>query len=133
MRRLCPTISELNAFHSSARHLSFTQAAKELCVTQGAISRHVAALESYLGQQLFVRNSLGLMLTDAGHTYLRATLPALSTLESVTAQMKAQGGPGGALNLSVPPTFATQWLFPRLGHLKSVLPQVHLNFVHYVH
>jgi DNA-binding transcriptional LysR family regulator len=133
MKRLCPTISELNAFHSAARHLNFTRASRELCVTQGAVSRHVAALEAYLGQQLFTRRAQGLGLTEAGKTYLKATLPALSLLESATAELKAQGGLGGALNLSLPPTFVTQWLFPRLGHFKSALPQVQLNLVRYVH
>ena len=133
MRRLCPTLSELNAFHSAARHLVFTAAARELCVTQGAISRHVAALEDYLGQKLFLRQSTGLELTEAGATYLKATRPAVAALESATAQLMSYGGNGGALNLSVPPTFATQWLFPRLGHLKRTLPQVTLNFVRYAH
>jgi len=133
MRRLCPTISELNAFHSAARHLAFTTAAKELCVTQSAISRHIAALENYLGQTLFLRKPGGLELTDAGVTYLNATRAALSALESATAQLMSYGGTGGTLNLSVPPTFATQWLFPRLGHFRRTLPQVILNFVRYQH
>lgn len=133
MRRLCPTISELNAFHTAAKYLSFTQAARELCVTQGAISRHIAGLESYLGTPLFVRRSPGLELTGAGLTYRNATLPALSTLETATAQLMSQGGSGGVLNLSVPPTFATHWLFSRLGHFKCTVPQVNLNFVRYQH
>ena len=133
MKRLCPTISELNAFHASAKHLAFTMAAKELCVTQSAISRHIAGLEDYLGQKLFLRKTTGLELTEAGATYLNATRPAMAQLESATAQLMSYGGDGGALNLSVPPTFATQWLFPRLGHFKRTLPQVTLNFVRYEH
>ncbi|WP_406622616.1 LysR substrate-binding domain-containing protein [Acidovorax sp. SDU_ACID1] len=133
MRRLCPTISELNAFHSAAKHLAFTMAARELCVTQSAISRHIASLEDYLGQKLFLRKSTGLELTDAGATYLNTTRPAMAALESATAQLMSYGGAGGALNLSVPPTFAAQWLFPRLGHFKRTLPQVTLNFVRYQH
>ncbi|GKT01107.1 MULTISPECIES: LysR substrate-binding domain-containing protein [unclassified Acidovorax] len=133
MRRLCPTLSELNAFHSAAKHQAFTMAAKELCVTQSAISRHIASLEDYLGQKLFIRRSSGLELTDAGATYLNATRPAIAALESATAQLMSYGGDGGALNLSVPPTFAAQWLFPRLGHFKRTLPQVSLNFVRYQH
>lgn len=133
MRRLCPTISELNAFHSAARHQTFTMAARELCVTQGAISRHVAGLEDYLGQRLFIRKAGGLELTDAGATYLNATRPAMAALESATAQLMSYGGQGGTLNMSVPPTFAAQWLFPRLGHFKRTLPQVSLNFVRYQH
>lgn len=133
MRRLCPTISEFNAFHCAAKHLAFTLAARELCVTQSAISRHIAALEDYLGQKLFLRKPSGLELTEAGITYLNATRPALATLESATAQLMSYGGAGGALNLSVPPTFAAQWLFPRLGHFKRALAQVTLNFVRYQH
>jgi LysR family glycine cleavage system transcriptional activator len=133
MRRLCPTISELNAFHVAAKHQAFTMAAKELCVTQSAISRHIAALEDYLGQKLFNRKTAGLELTEAGATYLNATRPAMAALESATAQLMSYGGNGGALNLSVPPTFAAQWLFPRLGHFKRTLPQVTLNFVRYQH
>lgn len=133
MRRLCPTISELNAFHSAAKHLTFTAAARELCVTQSAISRHIAALESYLGQKLFLRSSTGLELTEAGATYLNATAAAVTALESATAQLMSYGGHGGTLNLSVPPTLATQWFFPKLGELKRVLPQVTLNFVRYAH
>ena len=133
MRRLCPTISELNAFHSAAKHQAFTMAARELCVTQSAISRHIAALEDYLGQKLFIRKATGLELTEAGATYLNATRPAMAALESATAQLMSYGGDGGSLNLSVPPTFAAQWLFPRLGHFKRTLPQVSLNFVRYQH
>ncbi|MGI4780052.1 MAG: LysR substrate-binding domain-containing protein [Janthinobacterium lividum] len=133
MRRLCPTISELNAFHAAAKHLSFTRAARELCVTQGAISRHIGALEAYLGAALFTRRTPGMELTEAGLTYLQATLPAVSQLETATAQLMSQGGSGGALDLSVPPTFATQWLFPRLANFRQKVPQVTLNFVRYQH
>jgi LysR family transcriptional regulator of beta-lactamase len=54
------------AFEASARHLSFTQAADELCVTQGAISHQIKALERQLGVELFRRSNRGLKLTDEG-------------------------------------------------------------------
>lgn len=133
MRRLCPTISELNAFHAAAKHLSFTLAARELYVTQGAISRHIASLEAYISQQLFVRSPAGLQLTEAGHTYLNVTQPCIATLEIATAQMRAQGITGGTLHMSIPPTFASQWLLPRMGELKRALPHFQLNFVRYQH
>lgn len=133
MRRRCPSISELNAFHAAARHLSFTRAAQELCVTQGAISRHIAALESYLGTQLFVRTPQRLELTQAGQTYRHGTQEALYQLETATTQLMSYRGSGGVLNLSAPPTFVTHWLFPRLGRLRAELPDVSLNFVRYQH
>ena len=133
MRRLCPTISELNAFHAAAKHLSFTMAARELCVTQGAISRHIASLEAYVNQQLFVRSPSGLQITQAGFTYLTVTQPCIAALEIATAQMRAQGTTGGALHMSIPPTFASQWLLPRMGELKRALPHFQLTFVRYQH
>ena len=133
MRRLCPSLSELSAFHAAARHLSFTQAAQELCVTQGAISRHIAGLEQFLGTVLFVRRPKGLELTHAGLTYLSATRPAMKQLETATAHLMSHRGMGGVLNLSVSPTFVIQWLFPRLGHFQQSLPDVALNFVRHEH
>lgn len=133
MRRLCPSLSELSAFHAAARHLSFTQAAQELCVTQGAISRHIAGLEQFLGTVLFVRRPKGLELTHAGLTYVNATRPAMKQLETATAHLMSHRGTGGVLNLSVSPTFVIQWLFPRLGHFQQSLPDVSLNFVRHEH
>lgn len=133
MRRLCPSLSELSAFHASARHLSFTQAAQELSVTQSAISRHVAGLEQFLSARLFVRHARGLQLTAAGLTYLNATAPALKQLETATSHLMSHRGLGGVLNLSVPPTFATQWLFPRMNLFRQQCPDVNVNFVRYQH
>jgi DNA-binding transcriptional LysR family regulator len=126
-------LSELSAFHAAARHLSFTQAAQELCVTQGAISRHIAGLEQFLGTVLFVRRPKGLELTHAGLTYVNATRPAMKQLETATAHLMSHRGMGGVLNLSVSPTFVIQWLFPRLGHFQQTLPDVALNFVRHEH
>lgn len=133
MRRLCPSLSELSAFHAAARHLSFTQAAQELCVTQGAISRHIAGLERFLGITLFVRRTKGLELTQAGLTYLSATRPAMKQLETATSHLMSHRGQGGVLNLSVSPTFVIQWLFPRLAMFQRESPDVSLNFVRHEH
>ena len=88
MRRRCPTLSELNAFSAAARHLSFSKAGKELFVTQSAISRHIATLESYLGHALFIRGTNGLQLTRMGATYLSLIRPALHTLDESAAQIR---------------------------------------------
>ena len=106
MRRRCPTLSELNAFTAAARHLSFSKAGKELFVTQSAISRHIATLESYLGHALFIRATSGLQLTRMGATYLSLIRPALHTLESATSQVMATQQSAKSLNVSAAPTFA---------------------------
>ena len=131
MRRRCPTLSELNAFSAAARHLSFSKAGKELFVTQSAISRHIATQESYLGHALFIRGTNGLQLTRMGATYLSLIRPALHTLESATSQVMATQQSAKSLNVSAAPTFAAQWLFPRLKTFREVNPDISINFVRY--
>lgn len=131
MRRRCPTISELNAFVASAQHLSFSKAAKELFVTQSAISRHIAQLEASLGHPLFMRQSGGLALTHIGESYLKQVRPALQTLEIATTQVMSTAKHTHLLNLSVAPTFAANWLLSRLEAFRSRNPDISINFVRY--
>ena len=133
MRRLCPSLTELQAFEATARHLNFTRAAVELFVTQGAVSRQVANLESYLGVAMFTRAHQRLELSEAGLTYLPSVRKALNQLETATAHLMSHRGKGGVLNLSVPPTFAMQWLLPRLAQFNASQPDITLNFVRYTH
>lgn len=70
MSHRLPPLNGLRAFEASARHLSFKIAARELGVTPGAVSQQVKALEQTLGVALFRRLPRGLLLTDAGGTYL---------------------------------------------------------------
>lgn len=131
MRRRCPTISELNAFLVSAQHLSFSKAAKELFVTQSAISRHIAGLEAYLGHPLFIRRSHGLALTHIGENYLKLVRPAMESLERATTQVISTAQNAHLLSLSVAPTFAANWLFPRLESFRARNPHIAIHFVRY--
>lgn len=131
MRRRCPTLSELNAFIASARHLSFSKAGKDLFVTQSAISRHIATLESYLGHTLFLRTPNGLQLTRMGTTYLSLIRPAVRALESATSQVMTTQQSAQSLSLSVAPTFASQWLLPKLKTFRATHPDISINFVRY--
>ena len=70
LRRSLPQLNALRSFEAAARHQSFTRAAAELCVTQGAVSHQVKALEAALGLKLFNRERRGLVITEAGHDYL---------------------------------------------------------------
>ncbi|AOJ15490.1 LysR family transcriptional regulator [Burkholderia vietnamiensis] len=131
MRRRCPTISELNAFIVAARHLSFSKAAKELFVTQSAISRHIAELEGYLGHPLFIRSRNGLSLTHIGESYLKQVRPGLQALETATTQVMSTARGTHLLNLSVAPTFAANWLLCRLEMFRSLNEDISINFVRY--
>src|SRR4030042_4916086 len=70
MLRRLPPLNALKAFEAAARHESFTRAAEELCVTQGAVSHQVKALEAELGIKLFTRERQRLIITEAGREYL---------------------------------------------------------------
>lgn len=126
-RRLIPSTSMLMAFDASARTGSFTQAAKELNLTQGAISRQVAALESQLGLLLFERERKTINLTDTGKHYAEEVNNILQSLRNAT--LNAITNPlSGILNLGILPTFGTKWLIPRLPNFLEQHPDITINF-----
>lgn len=122
-----PTIMALRCFEASARQRSFTRAAQEIHLTQGAVSHQVLALESLLGTPLFVRRRAGLDLTAAGTAYLRDTADALRQIERATQGIITHHGRGGTLNVSVASSFGTYWLMPRLASFVAAYPEVTLN------
>src|SRR5690606_32763426 len=89
MRRFCPSLTDLQAFEVTARQGSFTLAARELCVTQGAVSKQIKHLETFLGVQLFLRSRRGLVLTEAGRGYLRRVEAALGQIEAASLALIA--------------------------------------------
>lgn len=126
-RRLMPSTSMLQAFEAAARMGSFTEAAAELSLTQGAISRQVRALERQLGVELFARVSKSVRLTEAGKRYAEEIEKALrairlATLNAITDQR------GGTLNLAILPTFGTRWLIPRFAAFLREHPDITVNF-----
>jgi DNA-binding transcriptional LysR family regulator len=129
MRRKIPSTAALAAFEAAARHQSFTRAAAELAVTQSAICRQIAGLEDFLGVKLFRRSQRGVGLTEAGQRYSRRVAARLDDVERDTLDLMAGGaGEGGSLELAVVPTFATQWLLPRLGQFLALHPGVTVHF-----
>ncbi|MCF4164105.1 LysR family transcriptional regulator [Zavarzinia compransoris] len=113
-RRLLPPIASLVAFEAAARHGSLTAAARELSLSQGAVSRQVKDLEQRLGVELFARVRQRVVLTEAGRFYAESLRDTLSRFAAATAQTIAFKGGGGTLDLAILPTFGTRWLIPRL-------------------
>lgn len=128
-RRLLPSISALAAFEAVARIGSFTAAADELGLTQGAISRQILALEDTLEARLFERGRDGARLTNAGTAYAAEIGPALRRISSATLNMITTKGHGGSIVLGILPTFGTRWLIPRLPGFFEEHPDVAINFM----
>lgn len=119
MSRRLPPLNAIRVFEAASRNATFTEAASELSVTQGAVSRHVATLESWLGTKLFVRNLRGIALTPKGAVYARIVRGALDQLDYGTRQLKEEPDEN-LLRLKVPPTFAIRWLAPRLARFHAL-------------
>ncbi|WP_089176656.1 transcriptional regulator GcvA [Bosea sp. AS-1] len=123
-----PSLSALAAFEAAARHGSFTRAAEELNLTQGAVSRQVAHLEEVLGVSLFERVKKRVSLTVAGAAYAVEVRDGLSRLAAATVSAMAFRGAAGVLNLAILPTFGTRWLIPRLPRFIEAHPGITINF-----
>ncbi|MGV7219022.1 transcriptional regulator GcvA [Bradyrhizobium sp. UFLA05-112] len=115
MRPHLPPLNALKAFEAAARHESFTRAAAELCVTQGAVSHQVKALETELAIKLFNRERQRLIITEAGRDYLAVVRDALDRIAAGTERL-LQRQNAGVLTVSTSPDFAAKWLVHRLGH-----------------
>ncbi|QKO23309.1 LysR substrate-binding domain-containing protein [Rhodoferax sp. BAB1] len=124
MRRKIPSLQALACFDAAARHESYTRAAQELALTQGAVSRQIGALEAYLGIALFRRTRHGVALTPGGADYARQIAPRLQALERDTLDAMSRQGTAGSISLAAVPTFATRWLVPRLPQLMGSHPEL---------
>lgn len=126
-RRLLPGMSALMAFDALARTGSFTAAARDLSLTQGAVSRQVAGLEAQLGVTLIDRAGRGAALTQAGAAYAPRVRAALETLGQ--GALEAMGhAPERGLKLAILPTFGTRWLMPRISAFVRRHPEITLQF-----
>lgn len=125
MRRL-PPLNALKTFEAAARSESFTRAAEELHVTQGAVSQQVKALEASLGVKLFHRERQRLAITDAGRDYLAVVRDALDRI-AVGTERLVQRQNTGVLTVSTSPDFAAKWLVHRLGRFAERHPDIDLR------
>lgn len=119
-----PSLNGLKAFEAAARHLSFTLAARELCVTQGAVSRQIKQLETQLTVILFHRSHKRLTLTDQGTALVSPLTRAFNIMTDAVDSLKNQQQD---FNLKVHPTFAIRWLIPRLHHFQALHPDVQVR------
>jgi len=119
-------LNALRAFEAAARHLNFTRAGLELCVSQGAVSHQVALLEQRLGVSLFRRLPRGLALTDEGQALVPVVADSFDRL-GATLDRYAEGRLRDVLTVGVVGTFAGGWLMPRLERFAAACPHIDLR------
>ena len=119
-------LNALRAFEASARHLSFTRAAIELCVTQAAVSHQVKSLEVLLNVTLFKRLPRGLMLTHEGETLLPVVRDSFDRIAQTLSQFEG-GHYREVLTVGAVGTFAVGWLLPRLSGFHARYPFIDLR------
>ncbi|OYU45067.1 MAG: LysR family transcriptional regulator [Burkholderiales bacterium PBB4] len=122
------SLNTLRAFDASARHLNFTRAADELCVTQAAVSHQVKAVEDYVGKALFRRTARGLVLTDEGGLLAPTVDEAFQRIERLLQSFR-QGRPQEVLTVGVVGTFAVGFLMPRLADFRARHPHIELRLL----
>lgn len=127
MRRKIPSTGALIAFEAAARYQSFSRAAEELTLTEGAISRQIAVLEDYLGVQLFHRVKKRVTLSDIGTAYFIKVKEDLTRLERNTLGAMAYQNGQKFLELAVIPTFTSKWLIPKIAEFSRLHPGITIN------
>lgn len=128
MARVPVPLNALRAFEASARHLSFTRAADELCVTQAAVSHQIKALEARLGVILFRRSNRGLLLTDEGMALAPTLVESFGAIDRLFDRFDS-GGVAEVLTVSAVGTFAVGALLERLPAFRAACPGIDLRLL----
>ncbi|TMV10126.1 LysR family transcriptional regulator [Ruegeria sediminis] len=123
-----PGFSGLTAFYAAARHGTLTAAARELNVSQPAVSRRIAALEADLGCALFDRSRKPVKMTQHGKDLLKALHGGFGQIESAVGQIR-QAARGKVVSVTAPSGFVGFWLIPRLGELDAAFPDTTIRII----
>lgn len=126
LRRSLPSLTALIAFEAAARNASFTRAAGELGVTQAAVSRRIAALETEIGRQLFDRRNRRVSLTDAGQDLFAAVRTAFDGLADTVDLLRS---PATKLTVAVSIAFGHFRLLPLLASFRDAEPDIDLRVI----
>lgn len=113
----------MRAFEAAARHVSFVQAAEELCVTPGAISQHVKTLEDWAGLPLFRRHAKGVEMTPEGRSLVATFGRAFDGLAEATSALRALQ-PQLDFHIAALPSIAQLWLPARLARIRAQFPSI---------
>lgn len=124
-----PSLNSIRAFEVAARHLNFTNAAKEIGVTPGAVSKQVLKLEDYIGALLFIRSSYGLELTLEGRELKKNISPAFEILNNAFQRYSRRSLITKTVRISTVASLASQFIIPRLTDFKKKFPDIDLELL----
>ena len=126
LRQILPSASALIVFEAAGRSLNFTTAARELGMSQAAVSYAIARLEEQLGTALFSRKHRRVALTEAGSRFLLDVSLGLSHIQKSAVRLRSTGG-DSHVTLSASTAFASMWMVPRLQRFREELPGIELR------
>jgi len=121
-----PRLNAVRMFDAAARHLNFRVAAEELNLTQGAVAQAVRGLEADLGVVLFRRLARGLALTEMGEVYHSKISRGLALIDEAASGLQP---PSNTISVSVPPSFASKWLVPKLPNFAEAYSELEVRIV----
>lgn len=124
--RKYPSTTAMQCFETAARHLSFTNAAHELHMTQSAVSKQVAQLEEMINIPLFYRTSQSISLTPSGKRYYLEVVDILKHIETATTSLMSHSDNVEVLKITSHPTFCARWLIPALAGFQEAYPNINL-------
>lgn len=128
-RRSIPSVAGLVAFEATARYLSFSRAAEDLCLSQGAVSKRVRQLEQVVGVPLLARTRHQVCLTEMGRSYLGHVRQLLEDLEATTQALRSGAEDRDRIVLGAPLSFASRWLVPRLHRYRDAHPAISIELM----
>ncbi len=131
MKHYLPPLDGLKAFESAARHLSFSLAADELCITKGAVSYQIRKLEEHLQYDLFKRSVRQVYLTDGGQMLLQTTQSLFSDLSETLNRLQENNRQTG-ITIAVTTYVAARWLSRHISAFNEHYPQVNVLLQHSV-
>ncbi len=121
-----PSLQSLKIFECAARHVSFTKAADELGISQGAVSQHIKNLEIRVGFEVFIRSGRAISLSNSGQLLLESVIHGLTGIQR-TIEHERRKQQSNELIISVLPGFAIRWLFPRLMAFNAQHPKIKIS------
>src|SRR5262244_2823471 len=128
LRTKLPPPNSILAFEAAARHQSFKLAARELNVTQAAVSRQIKTLEDHLGLAVFRRVRRAVQLTDEGRRLHDAVVAGLDHIAEIVAELQRSQA-RSHLTVATTLAFSSFWLIQRIPDFRARFPDIELRII----